>query len=74
MPKKVRLVSAPIKSDAKFIVSTAELVKLREARNRAMFALEPKPGYKPASREIMAAALRICVDAINNLDLENYNE
>jgi len=58
--------------DARYVITLADLQQLKKAQLIAGLALEPKPGYKPASREIMATALKCCVDVIDNLNLDDY--
>jgi hypothetical protein len=71
MPR-TKLVPITPKLDARYIITLADLQRLRNAQMAAKLALEPKPGYKPASRDIMATALKCCVDVIDNLNLDDY--
>jgi hypothetical protein len=69
MTKRTKPAATPA---ARYIINLADLRRLRNAQMIAKLALEPKPGYKPASRDIMAAALQCCVGAIDNLELDDY--
>jgi hypothetical protein len=58
--------------DARYVITLADLQQLKKAQLIAGLALEPKTGYKPASRDIMVTALKCCVDVIDKLELDDY--